>query len=272
MEAFLNNNNSKQTAIISIILLLIFAINLLLFKLGFILSFIYIIILLILLYFHYIEVNEDLYGNIKEKVSIALISESVIISFNEFYYSTTKWIFFTENVKLTIAPNMLTLIISILYALSLFLRNHIRININPKDLAINILDILFFSSLISVLISNDYFYIPIIGETNFTPQSFCLFLLVLSWVGMKSLNIFIFPIIALLALGRIGEVNKAMGIVGIFYLLFSYTSLVIQFSDNKSIHKIYKNSFNEFSNDFQFKENAHEKTDSNYSPLLNKNE
>ena len=121
-----------------------------------------------------------MYGNIKEKVSIALISESVIISFSEFYYSTTKWFFFTENVKLTIAPNMLTLIISILYALSLYLRNHIRININPKDLAINILDLLFFSSLISVLISNDYFHIPLIGETNFTSQSFCLFLLVLS--------------------------------------------------------------------------------------------
>jgi len=121
---------------------------------------------------------------------------------------------------------MLTLIISILYALSLYLRNHIRININPKDLAINILDLLFFSSLISVLISNDYFYIPLIGETNFTSQSFCLFLLVLSWVGMKSINIFIFPIIALLALGRIGAVNKAMGIVGIFYLLFSYASLI----------------------------------------------
>ena len=87
---------------------------------------------------------------------------------------------------------------------------------------------------------------------------------------MKSINIFIFPIIALLSLGRIGAVNKAMGIVGIFYLLFSYASLIIQFSDNKSIHKIYKNSFNEFSNDFQFKENMHEKTDSNYSPLLNK--
>ena len=89
---------------------------------------------------------------------------------------------------------------------------------------------------------------------------------------MKSINIFIFPIIALLALGRIGEVNKAMGIIGIFYLLFSYISLIIQFSDNKSIHKIYKNSFNELSKDFQFKEDAHEKTDSNYIPLLKNNE
>ena len=272
MDAIFNNNNYKQISIIAISLLLIFTLNFFLFKLGFILSLIYIIILLILLYFHYIEVNEDLYGNIKEKLSIALISESIIISFKEFYYSATKWFFFTESVKLTIAPNMLTLIISMFYALSLYIRNHITISVKPKDLVINILNILFFSSLISVLISNDYFYIPLIGETSFTSQSFCLFLLILSWVGMKSINIFIFPIIALLALGRIGEVNKAMGIIGIFYLLFSYISLIIQFSDNKSIHKIYKNSFNELSKDFQFKEDAHEKTDSNYMPLLKNNE
>ena len=272
MEAFYNNNDNKQISIISISLLLIFALNTFLFKLGYILSLIYIIILLVLLYYHYVEVNEELYGTLKEKISIALISESVIISFQEFEY-TYEWFFYIKrSAKLTIAPNMLTLIMSILYSLSLYLRNHISFSVKPKDIAINILNILFLSSLISVLVSNEYFRIPLIGETSFTSQSLCLFLLVLSWVGMKSLNIFIFPIIALFALGRIGEVNKAMGIAGIFYLLFSYTSLVIQFSDNTSIHKIYKNSFSEFSNDFQFKENPKEKSDSNYAPLLNNNQ
>ena len=114
---------------------------------------VYTIILLIILYFHFIEVNEDLYGNIKDKLSLALISESVIISFNEFNYTTTKWLF-TQNVKLTIEPNMLTLITSIFYALSLYFRNHITISTKPKDLAINIFNILFFSSLMSVLISH----------------------------------------------------------------------------------------------------------------------
>jgi len=183
-----------------------------------------------------------------------------------FNYTTTKWLF-TQNVKLTIEPNMLTLITSIFYALSLYFRNHITISTKPKDLAINIFNILFFSSLMSVLISNEYFYIPLIGKTSFTSQSFCLFLLALSWVGMKSINIFIFPFIAILAVGRIGDVNEAMGIVGIFYLLFSYISLIIQFSDSKLIHN-FQNSFNEFSHDFRFKERVHENEDSNYLPLL----
>ena len=80
MEANLNNNDYKRKSIISISLLLfIFTVNYFFFKLGFIQSLVYTIILLILLYFHFIEVNEDLYGNIKDKLSLALISESVII-------------------------------------------------------------------------------------------------------------------------------------------------------------------------------------------------
>lgn len=123
MEAFYNNNDCKQISIISISLLLIFALNIFLFKLGYILSLIYIIILLVLLYYQYVEVNEELYGTLKEKISIALISESVIISFQVFEY-TYEWIFYTKrSAKLTIAPNMLTLIMSILYSLSLYLRN-----------------------------------------------------------------------------------------------------------------------------------------------------
>ena len=87
MEAFYNNNDNKQISIILISLLLIFALNIFLFKLGYILSLIYIVILLVLLYYQYVEVNEELYGTLKEKISIALISESVIISFQEFEYT-----------------------------------------------------------------------------------------------------------------------------------------------------------------------------------------
>ena len=72
---------------------------------------------------------------------------------------------------------------------------------------------------------------------------------------MKSLNIFIFPLLILLSLGRIGVVNKAMGYVGLFYLLFAYISIFLQIVNNNEIIKIYKTSFNEISNDFKFKRN-----------------
>ena len=253
-------------------LILIFAINFFLFELGFILSLIYLIILIILLCPYFFENYKDFFGSTKEKISIALISESIIISFKEFSYEKTNWIFYTRNINVSISPNMLTLIVSILYSLSFYLRYRLHFNNKPKIIVFNILNILFFSSLLSVLISNDYFYIPIIGETSFTSQSFCLFLLTFSWLGMKSLNIFIIPILALFALGRIGEVNKAMGIVGIFYLLFAYTSIFLQLSENKIINELYKKSLSEFSNDFKFDKNYNENSSQNYEPLLDNNQ
>ena len=74
---------------------------------------------------------------------------------------------------------------------------------------------------------------------------------------------------ALLALGRIGEVNKAMGIVGLFYLMFAYTSIFLQLSDNKKMKQLYKISFIEFSRDLQFYKNPDENNDQNYELLLN---
>ena len=136
--------------------------------------------------------DEELFGSWKEQISMALIAESIMISFKEFSYEKTNWFFFTKNINVNIAPNILTLIVSILYSLSIYFRYHLNFIDKPKVITINILNILFCSSLLSVLISNDYFYIPIIGETSFTSQSFCIFLLVFSWLGMKSLNIFIF--------------------------------------------------------------------------------
>lgn len=265
------DERTKKILIFCLGLILAFCINFWLFKLDFSLSLIYDIILFSLVYCHISVNDEDTYGNIKEKIAIALISESIIISFQVFYYTKTNWIFFTRNIKVTIAPNMLTLIVSMLYALSIYLRNRISISNKLKDICINILNILFFSSLISALISNDYFYIPIYGETSFSSQSFCIFLLVLSWIGMKSLNIFIFPLLAIFSLGRIGEVNKAMGITGLFYLLFAYTSLILQISGNEKIIEQYKMSLVELSNDFKFQQNSGGVDDSSYQFFKEKN-
>lgn len=248
---------------------LIFTINFFIFNLNFILSSIYVIMLIALLCSHFLIDDEESFGTIKEKISMALISESIIMSFQEFSYKKTNWFFFTRNITITIAPNMLTLIVSILYSLSIYLRYQLAFSDKPKIIAINILNILLCSSLLSVLISNDYFYIPIIGETSFNSQSFCILLLVFSWLGIKSLNIFIFPILALLALARIGEVNKAMGIVGIFYLLFAYASIFLQLTDNKKIRQLYKISLSELSRDFKFNKDFDENNFQSYEPLLN---
>ena len=208
----------------------------------FVLSLLYEIILIVCILL-FLDDKEENYGTIFDKISIGLMAESVIISFNEFEYKIKSWFFFTNTVKVSIAPNMLTVIISILFFSSIMVRNRITLNKDKpidliiKDLIMLILGILFFASLISVLVSNEYFYIPIIGETNYTAQSLCIILLAFSWVGIKCISIIAIPIIAFLSVGRIGEVNRAMGIVGIFYLLFAYIAIYLVFKNEKVSEK-----------------------------------
>ena len=129
---------------------------------------------------------------------------------------------------------MISLIISISYNISLMARNNIKFGDNLKGLIMQLMNIVFFSTVISVFFSNSYLYIPIYGETNFNGQTFGILLVIFSWTCMKSINIIIYPLLAFLSMYRLGEVNKAMGNAGVVYLLCSYISLYLQFlSGNK---------------------------------------
>jgi len=212
-------------------------------------SSIYDIILYIILYSHFFHWDEVDFGNIKEKISFALMAESVMISYKKFYYTTTSWFFWTEEVEVTISPNMFTLVISMSYTLSLIIRNNLKVSDRPKHLIMHFANLLFFASLISVFISNNYFYFPLVGKTNITAQTFSGFLIALSWIGVKSLNVIIYPTLAFLSMYRIGEVNKAMGKNGVVYLLCSYFSLILQFFSDSNIEGKCINFLNEFKND-----------------------
>ena len=259
-----NNILKDPKIIIPTFLIIASVINYISFKLCFTLTLIYDALLFVILYFHFFQQNEKLYGSIKEKISLVLLCEVVVISFQPFEQKDKKLGFFyylksfiypsTKKVEVDISPNMLTLIVSIGYYLSLKFRHQIPISILPKDLCLNVLNILFFSSLLSVLFSNNYYYIPFYGETSYTEQSFCIILLVFFFVGMKSINLFIFPVIAILSLVRIGEVNDAMKIVGIFYLLFAYLSIILQLYENELIKRLYNKSIHEIKKDFYFNE------------------
>ena len=208
----MKDNFKKYRVIIGIIasLIMAFFLNYFLFKLHLILSLIYDIMIMIILFFHYFSSKKEKFGNIYDIISIVLMAESVIISFGEFKYEARSWIFFIDTKIVNIAPNMLTLLMSISFFGSFLVRNNMAINKKTRkiDLIMLVLSVLFFSSLISVLVSNQYFYIPIIGETNYTAQSICVFFMIISWVGIKSISMFTIPAMTLLSVGRIGEVNK----------------------------------------------------------------
>ena len=217
-----------------VLLLLVYIFNSYKLKIETFFNAIYDIIIYILIYSHLFEPKPGDFGNTKEKIAFALMAESLIISFQDYYYTKTNFFFWERDIKVSIAPNMISLIISISYNISLMVRNNIKFGDNLKGLIMQLMNIVFFSTLISVFFSNNYLYIPIYGETNFNGQTFGILLVIFSWTCMKSINIIIYPLLAFLSMYRLGEVNKAMGNAGVVYLLCSYISLYLQFlSGNK---------------------------------------
>jgi len=240
------------------LLSIIFAsiINYFCFNLDLLSTLIYDIIIISMIYL-YLYQNDDIeYGTNKEKVSFLLIIESLLLSFKKYSLTEVKyeWTYLIipnikkETKEIDLFPDMLSLLISIFFYLSLRIRNGIFYETTVKTCAFSVTYILFFSSLISVLASNEYIKIPYYGETEITTKSFCVYSLVLSYVGIKSMNKILIPISLFFILGRIDDVNRAMGKNGIFYIMFAFVSVSLQVSS-------FKNILNEIKEDFEYKKN-----------------
>ena len=246
----------KVEHIIFSLISIIFAsiINYFCFKLDLLYTFIYDIIIISMIYL-YLYQNDDIeYGTNKEKVSFLLIIESLLLSFKKYSFTDVKyeWHYFiipklkNETKEIDLFPDMLSLLISIFFYLSLRIRNGIFYETSVKTCAFSATYVLFFSSLINVLASNEYIKIPLYGETEFTTKSFCIYSLVLSYLGIKSMNKILIPVSLFFILGRIDDVNRAMGKNGIFYIMFAFVSVSLQVSS-------FKNILNEIKEDFEYK-------------------
>ena len=238
------------------LLSIIFAsiINYFCFNLDLLSTLIYDIIIISMIYL-YLYQNDDIeYGTNKEKVSFLLIIESLLLSFKKYSLTEVKyeWTYLIipnikkETKEIDLFPDMLSLLISIFFYLSLRIRNGIFYETSVKACAFSVTYVLFFSSLIGVLASNEYIKIPLYGETEVTSKSFCVYSLVLSYVGIKSMNKILIPFSLFFILGRIDDVNRAMGKNGIFYIMFAFVSVSLQVSS-------FKNILNEIKEDFEYK-------------------
>ena len=238
------------------ILSIIFAsiINYFGFKLDFLYTLIYDIIIISMIYL-YLYQNDDIeYGTNKEKVSFLLIIESLLLSFKKYTFIdySYEWHYLiipkikNETKEIDLFPDMLSLLVSIFFYLSLRIRNGIFYDSSIKTCAFSVAYVLYFSSIISVLASNEYIKIPLYGETKVTTKSFCVYTLVLSYVGIKSMNKILIPASLFFILGRIDDVNRAMGKNGIFYIMFAFVSMSLQVESFKKI-------LNEIKEDFEYK-------------------
>lgn len=129
----------------------------------------------------------------------------------------------SEPVSTTIRPT----VISVLCAIFLIAPSCIRSNM--KLTAYNIiqgtLNILFMSSFIGLIVGGESWNIPFI---NISSQSILIFCILLSWIGMKSITGFIWIFLLILAIGRITDVDIAMGFWGVAFILCGSISLLCQ--------------------------------------------
>lgn len=123
----------KKISSFLVLLISVYLLNYYNLKFNALFSSIYNIILYFILYAHFFQNNEDDFGNTKEKIAFALIVESIMISLQKYSYSKTNWIFWERTIEVTIAPNMFSLIISMIYGISILVRKNIKLSDKPKD-------------------------------------------------------------------------------------------------------------------------------------------
>ncbi len=83
------------------------------------------------------------------------------------------------------------------------------------------------ASLCSMFVGNQVWHVPFI---NITPQSLLMAVIVLSWVGAKSISGFIWLILLVCCISHLEDVNNAMGIFGAFYMVTLFAGACLQFA------------------------------------------
>ena len=156
-------------------------------------------------------------------VALSFGSYSEIVHKNVF--GIVKW---DETVTATIRPTTT----SVLCALFLIVPAYIRsgATLTPYNILQNILNLLFASSLLSLFVGSEPWSIPFI---NISSQVILIFCILLSWIGMKSITGFIWIFIVILSIGRITDVDVAMGFHGVAFVLCGGFSFLFQSKDTE---------------------------------------
>ena len=111
------------------------------------------------------------------------------------------------------------------------------------------LDIFFYAGLLTVFNSKETFL-------GISCQSFLYLMVVMTWIGMKSIIRYLYVIYIALSVFRISAVNQAMGVEGSIYILSAFFSILIQMHLNilpkVKNQNLYKDFFDEKKRKFLF--------------------
>ena len=182
-----------------------------------------------------------------EIAGVFIMLVPVIISFLTFKseISKTYFWFFTHKIEkdVSVQATMLTAIAAVFIYGSYLL----RYNFFKKDSAEQvffsvvqaILNIWAISGLCSMFVGNEVWNVPVL---NINSQTCLLLIILLSWIGARSISGFLWIILVIIGISHITEISEAMGIYGALYIVMFFISLLLQLTDTVHLED-FKNDF-----------------------------
>lgn len=157
---------------------------------------------------------------------------------------TYLW-FFTHKIEkeVSIQATMLTALAAIFIYGSYLVRYGFFKKENKEQIIFSVvqavINIWAISGLCSMFVGNSVWNLPVF---NISGQSFLLMVILLSWIGAKSIAGFLWILLIFAGISHITEINSAMGIYGALYVVLFFVSFLLQLSDIVHLQDL-KNDF-----------------------------
>lgn len=173
------------------------------------------------------EKTINLFFNAKTGALI-LIAIPVLISFQKVSGDVVKTmgvIRWTEEFSTSIRPSLRSTLFGIMLITSILVRNG---NKNIKGILSYLIiafDIMFVSSFLNILCTNDPWPIPFLTIDN---QTFLIFAILISWVGISAVSGIMWIVVFILGITELTKIESAMGFVAVVYLICAFLSILAQ--------------------------------------------
>lgn len=173
------------------------------------------------------ETIDKVEGKIWEILAIILMIIPVVLSLQSFQREYLTITGGKERQILSIAPSMLSVLYAICLHGVLFARGIGKYFVSGFTIVLNVLNILWTASFVSIFISSKTFNIPFINQP-ISSQVLMMIAIALSLISMRVISGYIWVVLAFLAVFRLAAINEAMGFWGVAYAICAYVSIGIQ--------------------------------------------
>ena len=146
---------------------------------------------------------------------------------------TYLW-FFTHRIEkdVSIQATMLTALAAIFIYCSYLVRYGFFKKENKEQIVFSVVqavvNVWAISGLCSMFVGNSVWNLPFF---NISGQTFLLMVVLLSWIGAKSIAGFLWILLIFAGISHITEINSAMGVYGALYVVLFFVSFLLQLSD-----------------------------------------